>query len=54
MSLELEQLTKDPAQISVQVFINATIQIRQILQYALVDRKVKYLLIYSTLLLLMI
>jgi hypothetical protein len=45
LSLELQQLTKDPAQISVQVFINASIQIKQILQYALVDRKVKYLLI---------
>jgi hypothetical protein len=40
LSLELQQLTKDPAQISVQVFINASIQIKQILQYALVDKKV--------------
>lgn len=41
-SLELEQLTKDPAQISVQVFINASGQIKKILPYALVDRKVQY------------
>jgi hypothetical protein len=41
-SLKLEQLTKDPAQINVQVFINASGQIKKILPYALVDRKVQY------------
>ncbi|PNF34443.1 hypothetical protein B7P43_G11234 [Cryptotermes secundus] len=40
LSLELQQLTKDPPQISVQVFLNASSQIKQILHYALVDRKI--------------
>jgi len=44
--LELEQLTKDPAQINAEVFINASIQIKRILNYALNNRKVKYVLTY--------
>jgi hypothetical protein len=43
-SFELEQLTKDPAQINVQIFINASVQIRKILPYALLDRTVNYLI----------
>jgi hypothetical protein len=48
-SLELEKLTKDPSQINVQLFINASVQIQKILNFALVDRKVKYLLTYFVL-----
>jgi hypothetical protein len=44
LSLELEQLTKDPAQINVQIFINASVQIKKILHYAVMDRKVNYLI----------
>ncbi|PSN51903.1 hypothetical protein C0J52_12799 [Blattella germanica] len=39
-SQELEQLTKDPAQINVQVFINASIHIKRILEYAINDKKI--------------
>ncbi|XP_069694647.1 uncharacterized protein [Periplaneta americana] len=39
-SLELEHLTKDPSQINVQVFINASVQIKKILNFALTDRKI--------------
>jgi len=46
MSSDLEQLTKDPAQINAEVFRNASMQIRQILDYAVNNRKVKYVLTY--------
>jgi hypothetical protein len=41
MSLDLEQLTKDPAQITADVFINASMQIKRIMNYARNNRKVK-------------
>ncbi|KAJ9580698.1 hypothetical protein L9F63_024126, partial [Diploptera punctata] len=39
-SQDLEQLTKDPTQINVEVFINTSIQIRKILEYAISDKKI--------------
>jgi hypothetical protein len=46
MSLDLEELTRDPAQINAEVFINASMQIKKILNYAVNNKKVKYVLTY--------